>query len=601
MPKKKKPKRDFHLSVFFRTVVSFSVTVLLFFTSVFVYNTFLANSSAAQKAFNSGNSFFDKELYASALEHYIDAVTLDESNVDYRLKLALCYEKVGDEQNVIKTVDEGVYLAPNEYRYPAFMVGYYARAGKMSSAYEVLDSVTSLSVKSKLDSISPLSVSISPSASSHEKINEVVLSCDESCDIYYTIDGSAPSLSSSKYTAPIDVSGFESSFTVKAFSVNAEGLISRVTTVYYNFDDPNQKYVFKDAKMAELVATMLGKKSSNITRSDLEFLTEIDSSLYTGKGSVKSLADLPNFKNLKVLYLKDEQSITEFCDFAVLSTLESLSLINCNVSNATFKSICTAPVLTYLDLSTNFISNAAPVNQLTALKTAIFDQNQLTSLTAFQSNKALEVLSVSFNKITSLSPLKSLTKLKNFSAAYNSISSITDLEKCTAITKLNLSGNQITSVNALSKLNALTDLDLSGNSITSVSALSGKTKLKNVNLSKNPVINLSYLSSSAISTLTLRNCGITDLSELASLNVTTLDLSNSPATSDMFEELNAFIDLAPLNSMDSLRYLKINNVTSVTSLAPLSGNEHINSIYCAGCTELSFGDFDNSTDIKLIK
>ncbi len=601
MPKKKKPKRDFHLSVFFRTVVSFSITVLLFFSTVFVYNTFLANSSAARKAFLSGNSFFEKELYASALEHYIDAVSLDEANVDYRLQLALCYEKCGDEQNVLKTVDEGIYLAPNEYRYPAYLIAYYARVGKMSSAYEVIDSITNLSVKSKLDSISPISVSISPSASVTEKFNEVVLSADESCDIYYTTDGSAPSLSSPKYTAPIDVSAFESNFTIKAISVNADGLVSRVSTVYYNFDDPHQKYVFKDSKMGALVAEMLGKKVSSITRSDLEFLTEIDSSLYTGGGSITSLADLPNFKNLRTLYLKDEQSITEFCDFAVLTSLESLSLVNCNISNETLKAICTAPSLTYLDLSTNFISNASPISQLVNLKTAIFNQNQLKSLTAFQSNVELETLSVSFNAISSLSPLKSLTKLKSFSAAYNSLNSIVDLEKCTSITKLDLSGNQLTAINALSKLNNLTDLDLSGNSITSIAALSGKTKLKNVNLSKNHITSYSYLSSSAISTLTLKNCGITDLSDLALLNVSTLDISNSPATSDMFETLNAFTDLSPLNSMDSLRYLKINNVTEITSIAALSGNEHINSIYCAGCTNLSFGDFDNSTGIKLIK
>ncbi len=601
MPKKKKPKHDFHLSVFFRMLVSFSVTVILFFSSVFVYNTLLANNGAAASAFNKGNEFFDQGLYASALEHYTEAVSLAADNVDYRLKLAVCYEMCNDENNVLKTVDEGIYLAPNEYRYPAFLIGFYVRAGKMTSAYDVIDSITSLSVKSRLDDISPAAVRILPSANTTEKVTSVTISTDSECDIYYTLDGTVPTVSSAKYSDPIDVSAYESSLVVKAVAVNSEGLISRVATVNYNFADPSKKYTFKDAVLGKIVAANLGKSVKSITFSDIMLLEEIDSSLYTGDGSVTSLADLPNFKNLKTLYLKDQQSITEYCDFSQLPSLESLSLVNCSVSNAIFKSICSITTLTYVDMSSNFISSVTPISQLVNLKTAIFDQNQLKSLTAFSSNSKLETLSVSFNGISSLSPLKSLKNLKSFTAAYNNISSIVDLEKCTSLVTLELSGNQIQSINALAKLGKLQNLELANNGITSISALSGKTSLKSVDISGNPVSSFTALSSSALTTLTARNCGITSLADFASLNVVTLDISNSPASADIFNEQNAFTDVSPLASCENLKYLKINGVTSVTSIAALSGNEHISSIYCSGCSSLDLGDFNNTTGIKIIK
>ena len=135
LPKKKKPKRDFYISPVFRFFVAFFLTVLLFFSGIFLYNRISGNSDAAKTAYEEGCRYYDSQLYASALEKFADASAMDKSNVEYRLKLAACYEKTGDEQGLMKTIDEGVYLAPNEYRYPVFLIGYYVRAGRLNDAY----------------------------------------------------------------------------------------------------------------------------------------------------------------------------------------------------------------------------------------------------------------------------------------------------------------------------------------------------------------------------------------------------------------------------------------------------------------------------------
>jgi chitodextrinase len=59
------------------------------------------------------------------------------------------------------------------------------------------------------------------------------MSVNETADIYYTLDGSAPTTSSTKYTSPLSVSA---TTTIKAFAKDTAGNSSAVQTVTYTLD-----------------------------------------------------------------------------------------------------------------------------------------------------------------------------------------------------------------------------------------------------------------------------------------------------------------------------------------------------------------------------
>jgi hypothetical protein len=61
----------------------------------------------------------------------------------------------------------------------------------------------------------------------------VTMSVNETADIFYTLDGSAPSTSSTKYTAPLSISA---TTTLKAFAKDTAGNQSTVQTVTYTLD-----------------------------------------------------------------------------------------------------------------------------------------------------------------------------------------------------------------------------------------------------------------------------------------------------------------------------------------------------------------------------
>lgn len=61
----------------------------------------------------------------------------------------------------------------------------------------------------------------------------VTLSVNETADIFYTLDGSTPTTSSAKYTAPLSISA---TTTLKAFARDTAGNVSTVQTVTYTLD-----------------------------------------------------------------------------------------------------------------------------------------------------------------------------------------------------------------------------------------------------------------------------------------------------------------------------------------------------------------------------
>jgi hypothetical protein len=79
------------------------------------------------------------------------------------------------------------------------------------------------------DTTAPVA-SIAPASGTFSAAFQVTLSSNEPGSIYYTINGTTPTLASSRYSAPISLSG---TTTVKCFAVDAAGNASAVTTAVY--------------------------------------------------------------------------------------------------------------------------------------------------------------------------------------------------------------------------------------------------------------------------------------------------------------------------------------------------------------------------------
>jgi hypothetical protein len=107
-------------------------------------------------------------------------------------------------------------------------------------AYDLVDNVSPISSYNyTFDSESPPSPTAFPTGAGiiYRIPVQVTLSCTESnTQIYYTLDGSTPSNSSTNYTTPITISGIDQTKTLKVIAYDLAGNASTINSYTYTFD-----------------------------------------------------------------------------------------------------------------------------------------------------------------------------------------------------------------------------------------------------------------------------------------------------------------------------------------------------------------------------
>jgi|GEM_PF-1589343 len=177
---------------------------------------------------------------------------------------------------------------------------------------------------------------------------------------------------------------------------------------------------------------------------------------------------------------------------------------------------------TELVLSTNAVSNVAPLAGLTKLTKLYLPGNAISDPSALASLTGLDELLLSYNPISSISALAPLVNLTNLEVTQKfghtgadltsldgvqgmtkltrlvaNNSSLTSLEPVTglkSLKKLYVSNNQITDLSPVQGLTELTGFGAFSNRISDVSPLAGLTKLTDVDLEYNQIGDLSALS-----------------------------------------------------------------------------------------------------------
>ena len=152
-----------------------------------------------------------------------------------------------------------------------------------------------------------------------------------------------------------------------------------------------------------------------------------------------------------------------------------------------------ATFLTWLDLSSNAISDVFALSELTRLRELHLSSNAISDVSALSELTRLENLGLLNNAISDVSALSGLTQLRHLTLAFNAISDVSALSELTRLRELHLLGNAISDVSALSGLTQLRKLSLSDNAISDVSALLGLTQLTTLHLSDNTISDISPL------------------------------------------------------------------------------------------------------------
>ena len=467
-----------------RFLVSLMLGLLILasiFWYLFIYDrAFTRDTLLGQARFQSlhGNSRLASWFYDAAY-----SFSGHDENV--AIELANQYKKVGNYTKAELTLTTSIHDQPTAELYTA-LSKVYVEQDKLLDAVQMLGSISDPAIAQEIEALRPAAPEADQEPGFFSQYIDVHLTTDADT-VYYTTDGSYPSIAGLKYENGISLPAGETN--VCAIAVNKDGLVSPLTTLDYTVTGVIEKVEFTDAAMEAAMRELIHVSSTSTVNTDaLWGITE-----FTAPEGVKDFSDLKYLPNLTKLTIR-EQTIPTLESLSPLSKLVVLDLTGSTFPVDELKVLAQMPSLSSLTMAECSLSTIAGLENAKNLTYLDLHDNTLRNLDVLATMPALAELDLQHNAVTDLSKLSGLDKLVKLNIGFNAVTSLSPLSSCTRLTWLNADNNQITTLDGVDNLNALTDFSVNNNKIVNVSQLAGLTGLQNLGIASNTISDITMLS-----------------------------------------------------------------------------------------------------------
>ena len=501
-----------------------------------------------------GDHFYNAGRYNRAVSLYTTACKLAPQNANLPIRLSDAYVRVGNYTKAEYTLVSAITNNPESVALYVALSKTYIAQDKILDAEQMLDRITSASVKEQIDALRPNAPVLSPESGYYSEYIDVSVSATGGT-AYLAINQDYPSIQTDTYTGPVTLSSGESKAVVVTVAEN--GLVSDAVYGGYTIGSVVEEVHLSDSALEGYVRELLGKSSSDKLMSD-ELWTIEEVVLPEG---VEDLSDLTRFSGLQSLTIQNATGM----DFSVLSqltTLKTLDLSGSTLPSSVLEQIGTLPELqklvlqscavtsintfvglsnlTYLDLTNNSVSDLTAITALTGLTDLYLTNNPIKSITYLNSCLALERLHIENCGVSRLSSLAGNTALQELYASGNDITDISVLSDCVSLSVIDVSDNQISDVSVLAQLPELTYFLASGNQIKELPAFDVATcKLVRINVNNNQLTDLSPLK--GLANLNYIFADYNQISDISGLEdcplLTQLDLWDNPVKEEQVKAL----------------------------------------------------------------
>ena len=520
-----------------RFLVSLMLGLLIFasvFWYLFIYDRdFTRDTLLSQARFQAlhGNSRLSSWFYDAAY-----SFSGHDENV--AIELANQYKKVGNYTKAELTLTTSIHDQPTVELYTA-LSKVYVEQDKLLDAVQMLGSISNPAIAQEIDALRPTAPEADQEPGFFSQYIDVHLSSNADT-VYYTTDGTYPSVEGSVYDGGISLPAGETK--VCAIAVNKDGLVSPVTTLDYTVTGVIEKVKFTDAAMEAAMRELIHVSSTSTVYTDaLWGITE-----FTAPEDVKDFSDLKYLPNLTKLNIR-EQNIPTLESLSPLSRLVVLDLTGSTFPAEDLQVLASLPSLSSLTMAECSLSTIAGLENAANLTYLDLHDNTLRNLDVLETMPSLAELDLQHNAVTDLGKLSGLDKLVKLNIGFNAVTTLAPLSSCTRLTWLNADNNQITTLDGVDKLTALTDFSVNNNKIVGVSQLAGLTALQNLGIASNSVSDITMLN------------GLTKLQSF--------DFSGNNAIS----ELPDWPDGCALTTIDG----SYNTLTSIDSLRNMQNLTHV--------------------------
>lgn len=220
-------------AIIFGVIATIVVVIAILLLSVLNKDT---GKDSFTNVYNTGYDYYTSKDYDNALAKFLEAKKIaDNKNEKIKVNKSLLatYENMdGTEDKQVSVLKELIELSPKEYEYYEKLVEIYDAKNMSDEISALIDSIDDVSIKSQLSEYNVATPRFSEKEGDYDTYISIKLISDDN-KIYYTLDGTDPTTSSTQYTEDINLNK-EGKITVKAIAVNEKGLTSKVASATYN-------------------------------------------------------------------------------------------------------------------------------------------------------------------------------------------------------------------------------------------------------------------------------------------------------------------------------------------------------------------------------
>ena len=202
------------------------------------------NAESYSYHMNQAEKFEDLVDYEQAIIHYKKAMEIEPKDVTARMKLVDVYFEIEKDEKAVALLQETIKVDPSAYDAYKKLLSYYEMNKDLNSILSLRETVTNSKVEKLFEDYMVSNPSINVKGGTYNNLIKIAISANINYSIYYTLDGSDPTVSGIKYTSYIQLDK-KGTYNLKVVCMNKKGVYSDVVTEKYTItiDAPSEPVV----------------------------------------------------------------------------------------------------------------------------------------------------------------------------------------------------------------------------------------------------------------------------------------------------------------------------------------------------------------------
>lgn len=213
-----------------KKIIIIAILTIVAATAVFVAFNIVNNNNNPERQLALAYKYLEEGNYDEAIIAFNKVIGIDEKNIEARIGLSKVYVKTEEYDKAEDVLNEALEIDNKNQTVYEELIGVYELTENYDRISDLIKDLEGIGLTAEADKLRPSAPNASLQSGEYSQPIEVTLSGNGS--IYYTVDGSEPSVNSLKYQDKIELK-LEGTHHIKTMMVDNRGVESKIKTYSY--------------------------------------------------------------------------------------------------------------------------------------------------------------------------------------------------------------------------------------------------------------------------------------------------------------------------------------------------------------------------------